>query len=334
MTASQRRRPAPPLAAAKPIELRVRGDFLEWLARSGGSLAVTTYNSGKLALLSAPAGVLVARFWSFPRPMGLACDGPRLALASRDHLWVFRSAPPRLVLDAVHATGRIDAHDIALDRRGLLVANTRFNCIVRPRDSASFRRVWQPPFIAGAVRTDACHLNGLAVRAGRLAAATAFCERDAPRAWRDGDRFHSGVFLDVRRNTVAARGLCMPHSPRWHAGRWWFCDSGHGTLARLDRRAGRGVAVAALPGFTRGLAFAAGRALVGLSRIRRRHILDAPPVRERFPRMRSGVWLVDPAAGRVTGAIEFTRGGREVYDVAFLPDLVAAELTAAAEAPP
>jgi hypothetical protein len=76
--------------------------------------------------------------------------------------------------------------------------------------------------------------------------------------------------------------------------------------------------VAVLPGFTRGLTFAAGRAIVGLSRIRKRHILDAPPVRERFPKMRSGVWLVDPASGRTTGALEFIRGGREVYDVTLL----------------
>ena len=36
--------------------------------------------------------------------------------------------------------------------------------------------------------------------------------------------------------------------------------------------------------------------------------------------MRSGVWLVDPTTGRETGALEFTRGGREVYDVAFMPE--------------
>jgi hypothetical protein len=79
--------------------------------------------------------------------------------------------------------------------------------------------------------------------------------------------------------------------------------------------------VAILPGFTRGLTFAAGRAIVGLSRIRKRHILDAPPVRERFSKMRSGIWLVDPGSGRTTGALEFIRGGREVYDVALMSEV-------------
>ena len=80
---------APRIAAAPPIELRARGDFVEWLAGTGGSLAVTTYNSGKLALLSVPAGELIASYWSFPRPMGLAFAEGRLALATRDHFWQF-----------------------------------------------------------------------------------------------------------------------------------------------------------------------------------------------------------------------------------------------------
>jgi uncharacterized protein (TIGR03032 family) len=323
MTPSQRRSvpPPPSIVAAKAIELRARGDIVDWLAATGGTLAVTTYNSGKLAFFSAAAGELAASFWSFPRPMGMAGQGDRLALASRDHVWVFQVNGGRLDVDAVYATGRLDAHDLAFDRRGLLLANTRFNCVARPSERVHFLRSWQPPFVTAAVRTDCCHLNGIGVRDGRLALATAFCDRDSPKAWRQGDRYESGVVIDVRENRVAVRGLCMPHSPRWHNGQWWFCDSGRGTVGTVDLKHGAHTPIAALPGFTRGMTFAAGRAVVGLSRIRRRHILDAPPVRERFSRMRSGVWLIDPNTGRETGALEFVRGGREVFDVAFLPAL-------------
>jgi uncharacterized protein (TIGR03032 family) len=124
----------------------------------------------------------------------------------------------------------------------------------------------------------------------------------------------------------------MPHSPRWHNQRWWLCNSGEGTLLTFDPAAGTCTPVAALPGFTRGLAFAAGQAIVGLSRIRKQHILDAPPVRERFPQMRSGMWLVDVATGKTTGALEFIRGGREVFDVAFLPGILRPELDLRASA--
>ena len=140
---------------------------------------------------------------------------------------------------------------------------------------------------------------------------------------RGGERFASGVAIDVRRNRIVARGLNMPHSPRLHEERWWLCNSGEGALAHLDPATGAVCEVVALPGFTRGLAFAWGRAIVGRSRIRPRHILDAPPVRARFPELRAGLSLVDPGSGKATGALDFVAGGAEVFDVAFLPQIPA-----------
>jgi uncharacterized protein (TIGR03032 family) len=190
----------------------------------------------------------------------------------------------------------------------------------------NFVRTWQPPFVDAHVRRDACHLNGLGMHEGRPAMSTAFCADGRPGAWREGDRFTSGVLLDVRRNRVVADGLCMPHSPRWHDGAWWFCNSGEGGLGVFDPRGRTWQAVSELPGFTRGLCFAVGRAIVGLSRIRQRHILDAPSLRARFAQSLSGLSLVDPASGRETGRLEFLRGGREVYDAAFLPETEELEL--------
>lgn len=314
-------------AAALPrIETRIHGDFVEWLASSRGTLAVTTYNSGKLAFFSAPAGQLNSCILKLARPMGLAFDGSRLAVATREEILVWRARDEdrgtgpeaRFEFETVHATGRLDVHDLVFDNHGLRFANTRFNCLARPSDRVNFRRSWQPPFVAKAFRQDCCHLNGVGVRAGRVAVVTAFCLSGVPGGWRSGDRFSSGVVVDVRDNCAAVSGLCMPHSPRWDGRRWWLCNSGEGSLCTFDPGSGACQPVAVLPGFTRGLCFAAGRAVTGLSRIRKRHILDAPPVRQRFPTMRSGLWLVDAEGCRTTGALEFVRGGREVYDVVFL----------------
>lgn len=322
--------PNPPNAAAPHIELRVHGDFVEWLATARGTLAVTTYNSGKLAMFAAPAGRLELRIWKFARPMGLAYDDGRLAVATREaiHEWRLRDGDgaPQFDLESAHATGRLDVHELAYDYRGLCFANTKFNCLARPSTRARFKRSWLPWFLPTIVPHDSCHLNGLGVRGGRVAMVTAFGVGAEPGSWRGDERFASGVVLDVRRQRVAVSDLCMPHSPRWDGQQWWLCNSGEGTLATFDPASGECEPVAALPGFTRGLAFAAGRALVGLSRIRRRHILDAPPVRARWPRLRSGVWLVDPADGRSPGALEFVLGGREVFDVAFLPGILRPEL--------
>lgn len=344
-TPSRRSLAPPPILAAAPIALRPRGDFVAWLAASGGSLAATTYNSGKLALFAAPSGELIVSFWRFPRPMGLAFVAGNLALATRDYLWQFGTehvdatstgnlSSQCLRPAAVWSIGRLDAHDVAFDRRGILFVNTRFNCVARPSDRVNFKRMWRPGFMAPtlpSVAGDCCHLNGIGVRDGRLIAATAFCDRAEPAAWRDGDRFQSGVLIDVLQNRVAARGLALPHSPRWHGRDWWLCDSGRGTLARFDQSTERCEPIVALPGFTRGLTFAAERAIVGLSRIRQRHILDAPPVRERWPRLRSGLSLVDPQRGVETGSLEFVRGGREVYDVAFLPGIGSATFSDGAQ---
>jgi uncharacterized protein (TIGR03032 family) len=234
--------------------------------------------------------------------------------------------PTHWALAAIHRTGRLDVHELAFDARGLCFANTRYNCVARPSERAKFKRSWTPWFLPGVVPRDCCHLNGVGVRDGRVGMVTAFGLGAEPGVWRAGDRFTSGVVLDVRRRRVAVGGLCMPHSPRWDGQRWWLCNSGLGTLCQFDPDHARSTIVAELPGFTRGLCFAAARAVVGLSRIRREHILDAPPVRARHPRMRSGLWLVEPTSGRVTGALEFVRGGREVFDAAFLPDLGGIEL--------
>jgi uncharacterized protein (TIGR03032 family) len=330
--------PSAPNAASPPhIQLRVHGDFVAWLAAAGGTLAVTTYNSGKLAMYSAPAGQLESRLWRLARPMGLAYDRGRLAVATRDEIceWTLNQAPatnltapaesplPAQVLefDGTHATGRLDVHEVAYDAQGLCFANTRFNCLARPSSRANFRRTWTPAFLGASERTDCCHLNGLGVRKGRVAMVSAFCTGATPGSWRAAGRLQSGVVIDVLRQRVAVGGLCMPHSPRWDGQRWWLCNSGEGALCTFDPRSGAFNAVAALPGFTRGLCFVADRAVVGVSRIRKRHILDAPPVRARFSKLHSGVWLINPATGRTTGALEFVRGGREVFDVAFLPAL-------------
>ncbi|HMO85352.1 MAG TPA: hypothetical protein PKC18_10580, partial [Lacipirellulaceae bacterium] len=47
---------------------------------------------------------------------------------------------------------------------------------------------------------------------------------------------------------------------------------------------------------------------------------------------RSGAWLVDRDSGATTGALEFVRGGREVFETALLPSVVRPLLTPWAEA--
>ena len=190
----------------KPLECRFHGEFARWLHDAGGSLAITTYTSGKLVLVGSTGDKLAISAHKFARPMGMDLNGGRLALAVREQLLTLRWQPDggvadatrgEFVLDRSYRTGKVNAHDVAFGRRGIYFANTRFNGIARVSESKRFVHCWRPPFISTMVAQDRCHLNGLGMRAGRPAMATAFCETDERNDWRKEDRFTSGVLVDV-----------------------------------------------------------------------------------------------------------------------------------------
>ena len=302
------------------LRCRSQGAFAEWLEQSGGSLAITTYTSGKLVLLSTHKGRLRFRTRQFARPLGLALHGKKLALAVQKKIVLFRdSGSGKFKLQQEFPTGKVDAHDVAFGRRGIFFANTRYNCIARAAQGKRFLRNWQPPFVPKPATKDHCHLNGLGMRDGRPTMATAFCDTDQQGGWRGEDRFTRGVLIDITLDQIVATRLCMPHSPRWHQGRWWLCNSGHGMLSTFSDRSEHCEDFCQLPGFTRGLCLVGNHALVGLSKIRKKDILDTPSGRIDPTQMMAGVALVDIQNARLGGTLEFLSGGREVYEVLFLP---------------
>ena len=114
-------------------------------------------------------------------------------------------------------------------------------------------------------------------------------------------------------------GLCMPHSPRAHAGEIWFLDSGTGRLALADRSRGAFTAVAEMPGYTRGLALAGDYAFVGLSKIRETATFGGLPIAEGAAPLKCGIWVVHLPTGNVLAELEFLAGVEEIYDVQLLP---------------
>ena len=76
-----------------------------------------------------------------------------------------------------------------------------------------------------------------------------------------------------------------------------------------------------LPGFTRGLTFAGGLALVGLSQIRESSTFGGLPIEERLDERLCGVWAVDPESGNVVGFLRFEELVQEIFDLAILPGI-------------
>ena len=158
----------------------------------------------------------------------------------------------------------------------LWMAVTRFLCLARVSYDFNFAGL-APWFVTDLVPEDRCHLNGIAVCDGRPRYVTALGTTDAAGAWRE-KKATGGVLIDIESNEIVLSGLAMPHSPRWHDGRLWLLNSGAGELLRADPRQGQADVVCQLPGYLRGLCFRGPYALVGLSKIREKHIFGGLPV--------------------------------------------------------
>jgi uncharacterized protein (TIGR03032 family) len=126
--------------------------------------------------------------------------------------------------------------------------------------------------------------------------------------------------MDVPSGEVLIRGLSMPHSPRWHLGRLWVCESGTGTLGFLDPNSMRYESIAAVPGFTRGLDFAGDLAFVGLSQVRESAVFSGIPITERLKETERtcGVCVVDLKTGQTIALLRFEDAVQEVFAVQVL----------------
>jgi uncharacterized protein (TIGR03032 family) len=306
------------------------------LRQLGASLLVTTYQAGKLVMVRNEGDHLNTHFRSFQSPMGLALTdgGRRLAVGTTIQVWEFRDVPnvarrlePSGAHDscylprASHVTGNVMIHEMAYGAGGQLwFANTRFSCLATLDPEASFVPRWRPPFVTELEPSDRCHLNGLAMVDGKPKYVTALGETNEMGGWR-GNKATGGILMDVDSGEVLCRGLSMPHSPRWHDGRLWVCESGSGTLGLVDRNTGRYEAVAAVPGFTRGLELVGDLAFVGLSQVRESAVFSGIPITERLaPEERTcGVCVVDLRRGEAVALLKFTSGVQEVFAVSLLP---------------
>ena len=311
--------------------------FPGWLAGTGGSLAISTYQSNKVILVGShsEAGRLSVFERTLERPMGMAFDGTRLAIASMIQITVFvdaaRGTPTADGYDAVFVpqsasyTADLDIHDIAADAEGEFVfANTLFSCVATTSATHSFRPLWKPAFVSRLAPEDRCHLNGLALRDGKPAYATCVAAVDVADGWRE-HRTDGGIVIDIASGEVVCRGLSMPHSPRLYEGRLWVLNSGAGEVGTVDLATGRFEPMAFCPGYLRGLSFMGPYALVGLSEPRGNRTFAGLPLQDRLAAAnvgpRCGVYVIDTRTGDVAHWLRLEGVVNELYDVIALPKI-------------
>jgi uncharacterized protein (TIGR03032 family) len=317
------------------FDLTTSRQFPSWLASNGVSLAITTYQSGKVILVGSneATGRLSVFERTLDRPMGVAFDGRRLAIATLIQIITFVDAAQGqknaegydavFVPQLAHFTADLDAHDLAFDAAGRLVfVNTLFSCIAAASATHSFRLLWKPRFISRLAAEDRCHLNGFALQGGQPVYATAVAESDIADGWRNS-RANGGAVIDIAANEVVCRGLSMPHSPRLHGGKLWVLNSGTGEVGVVDAKAGRFEPVAFCPGYLRGLAFVGDFALVGLSEPRENKTFAGLPLQDRLASAkvepRCAVYVIDTISGDIVHWLRIQGVVSELYDVAALP---------------
>lgn len=319
-------------------------NFSQILTQMHSSLAVTTYQAGKLVFLRPDGGKLNTHFRGFDSPMGLAANRQMLSIGTPGHISHFRNMPavaakrePIGMVDACymprdfHSTGDILVHEMAYgEHNELWIVNTRFSCLCTLDSVNSFVPRWKPPFITAYSPNDRCHLNGMGLVDGKPRFVTALGETDTPAGWR-ANKKDGGIIMEVPSGEIICRNLSMPHSPRWYDGKLWVLESGKGTLSIVDPKSGKHEPVAHMPGFTRGLDFFGPLAFIGLSQVRETAVFSGIPITEQNMERNSGVWVVNIQTGKVVAFVKFEDALQEIFAVQVLtgvqfPDLVNDEL--------
>lgn len=302
------------------------------LNQLGISLAVSTYQAGKVILVRYDDGVINTHFRNFGKPMGLAADSGRLTVGGQNTVWTYRNLPavarklePVGKHDAcylprqIHVTGDIDIHELGYASDGQLwLVNTRFCSLCTLDQDHSFNPQWRPTFVSALAPEDRCHLNGLAIVDGKPRYVTALGETDTPGGWRENKR-SGGLLMDVTTNQILLRELSMPHSPRVYQNRLWVLESGQGSLAWINLADRKLQALCQLPGFTRGISFIGPLAFIGLSQVRESATFSGIPLVERLNERTCGVWCVNINTGETLGFLRFETGVQEIFAVQVLP---------------
>lgn len=324
--------------ALPPFSCRFSPQFSQLLHDLNCTIALSTYQAGKLIFLSAKdADNIIQLPRHFKKAMGIAQNevGNKLALACQDEVQVFADAPglaefypkapgrydalfmPRLT----YHTGALDIHDLSFGKKEELYAvNTLFSCLIKIDSDYNFTPYWQPKWIDRLISEDRCHLNGMAMQDGKPKYVSAFNQGNSPQSWREKVT-QTGVIIDVETNEVVCKGLPMPHTPRIFNGDLYVLLSATGELARIKPETKSYEVVCKIGGFVRGMSLVGEYLFVGVSKIRQQ---SSTFRKLSFPEKdnRAAIVALHLPTGSLAGEITYLNSVDEIYDVHILKDKV------------
>uniref|UniRef100_UPI0026236DD9 TIGR03032 family protein n=1 Tax=uncultured Rhizobium sp. TaxID=155567 RepID=UPI0026236DD9 len=324
--------------AERTMEVTASSGFKRFLMAHRASIALTTYQSGRLLVVSGNSHGDRLHFCElkFKRPMGMAVQDGMLAIGLQNQVLTYADimrsqtaaiddADALYIPKVSNYTTDIDIHDVAFGGDGqLYFVNTQFSCLCTTSNDHSFKPFWKPPFITQLKPEDRCHLNGMAIQGGVPAYATVCGRSNEKMLWKQ-DRDLAGCVYDVRTDEVVCAGLTMPHSPRWNDGKLWVLNSGHGEIGTVDLQTRTFQPLAFLPGYLRGLSFIGKYAVVGVSKPRDKSVFSGLPLQAEMERRGMkpvcGLFVIDTETGHIEHRLTFEGAVSELYDTAVLAGL-------------
>ena len=311
----------------REVSYEYSNNLAEILSHLKISLFFSTYQAGKLGVVTAKNNELNIAFHNFERVMGMAINPARMAIGGKDWVYFLKNdldiaaqIEPPGSHDACYLTrsgqytGDISIHDLAWGGKELWIVNTRFSYLCTLSNNYNFLPQWRPNFVSAIAPEDRCHLNGMAMVNNMPKYVTVLGRTNTAGGWRD-NKASGGCILEVPSSKVVTDGLSMPHSPRMYQNMLWVLNSGKGEIITVDPSSGKQETISSLPGYTRGLAIVGKYAFVGLSKIRETAIFGNLPICDRFDELKCGVAVVDLQARKMISCLEFKSGVDEIFDV-------------------
>ena len=323
------------MSAPAPFTCSYSPNFAELLLQLNTSLAISTYQAGKVVMLSPKnKEELIQLPRTFHSPMGMALHNNKLAIATKSEVVVtinnaeLAKSYPKVphtydslfLPTASYYTGHVDLHDLHYGTKGELYAvNTSFSCLTVIDDNFSFTPVWKPKFITGFASEDRCHLNGLAMENGKPKYISALGATDTVQGWRDNIT-SGGIIIDLASNEIIAQGLAMPHSPRVVKDKLYCLLSAAEKLVEINPVDGKVTEIAHIPGFVRGMTIVDDYAFIATSKLRQnsstfKHLKIAQNADV------ASIIAVHLPTGAQVGKLTYQASVDEIYDIIALPGL-------------
>jgi len=312
----------------KKFDISFDPEVPEILFRKKISLVFSTYQAGTLMIIGSPEGRTIHQIpVSFKKPMGIALQDNKLAVAGLEEVIFFSNAEDIVgamkdndkgfdtvyVQRAAFNVGMIDVHDIQFGDGVLWGINTRFSCISTFDVNYSFRPKWKPDFIDFLAPEDRCHLNGLVMLDNLPKYVTALSQTNEKEGWRK-DIMNTGILMEVPSSEIILEGLSMPHSPMFINEELYLLESGKGHLIKVDTVHKTKELIFNFGRFVRGMTYFEGYLFVGVSKMRTSsNTFDKLEVTENSNG--AGIIVFDLANRKIIGEIHYKNTVEEIYDL-------------------